>query len=145
MELQLTNEVKIEFLKAMLQELEQGTTTKPEPKDKPTIVDNANVKVEYGKQSLKISKVWQKGESIHFVCLPEWGSDTLLKTIKFPDYTHQAIKMIRDLFGRNLTQPVRVKNFLVENLLNKTVVAEIFKKDHPRYNYFIGDFEKLVD
>lgn len=145
MELELTNDVKIEFLKAMLQELEQGTTTKPEPQEKPTIVDNATIEVQYGRQDLKIVNVWQNGERLHMSCLPKWGTETLVKTIKFPDYAHQAIKMVKDLFGKNLTQPVRVKNFLEENLIDKTVTANVTERKHAKYNYAIGDFEKLVN
>lgn len=145
MRLQLTNEVKVEFLKAMLQELEEGLETKAESAEKVAIVDNAKLDVQYGRQDLEVVKVWQNGERLHISCLPEWGTDTLVKTIKFPDYTHQAIKMVKDLFGKNLTQPVRVKNFLQEHLVNKKVTANVTETKNARYNYYIGDFEKLVN
>lgn len=157
MNIELTTNNKIEFLKQMIRELEAKQVepvlpqvTKPMNAVQPEAVeftDNKNVKTTYGPQWLLVKKVWGNNQrtKICFKLKPSWMNETLVKVILMKDYKFIAQNMAKRLFNKNYTQYSKLLNTLNEGLTNKYVFTSVNEGVTNDYAYSVGDFDLVVD
>lgn len=154
MNIELTTNNKIEFLKEMIKELELKQTevlkTKMIKAEQPSMfefTDNKHIETTYGPQWLLVQKVWgdTKRDKICFSLTPSWSDNTLVKVIKMKEYKFIAQNMVKRLFNKDYTQFTKLLATLDDGLTGKFVFTEVNQGKTPGYAYSVGDFQAVSD
>tara|TARA_R100001510_G_C7650100_1_gene207614 strand:- start:1734 stop:2264 length:531 start_codon:yes stop_codon:yes gene_type:complete len=162
--IELTNDMKITFLKEMIKDLEskQVTHKQIEPKqtekaaeplighhfchDNPYIlrlIDKHNIEPVYGEQWLWVKNMWHENGKFVFKCQPGWQSDTLVKTILLKDYKYIASIICKRLFKKEYKQTKKLFETLHKGLVGNYVLSSINKGKTAKYDYSVGDFMEV--
>jgi hypothetical protein len=164
MNIELTTNNKIEFLKEMIKELElkQIAYEQPEPKqiDKPAepllghhfwhddpyvlrLIDKHNIEPVYGEQWLWVKNMWHENDKFIFKCQPGWQSETLVKTILLKDYKYIANIICKRLFNKEYKQTKKLFETLHKGLVGNYVLSSVNRGKTAKYDYSVGDFMEV--